>query len=77
MKRIAAIGAVVTIFAVTPSVASAGMFAPALQPRISAQVTGVQTWNVRRAQAAVSVQRHLVQVAQSKRITTALRGQLR
>ena len=77
MKRIATIGAVVTAFAVVPTVATAGSFSAQVKPQISAQVIGVQTSKVQRAQAAVSVQRHLVQVAQSGRIVMVLRGQLR
>jgi len=77
MKRIATIGAVVTAFAVVPTVATAGNFSTQVKPQISAQVIGVQTSRVQRAQVAVSVQRHLVQVAQSGRITMVLRGQAR
>ena len=75
MKRIATIGAVVTAFAVVPTVATAGNFSAQVKPQISAQVIGVQTSKVQRAQAAVSVQRHLVQVAQATRMTMVLRGQ--
>jgi len=77
MKRIATIGAVVTAFAVVPTVATAGSFSAQVKPQISAQVIGVQTSKVQRARVAVSVQRHLVQVAQSGRIVMVLRGQLR
>ena len=77
MKRIAAIGAAVTVFAVVPTVAAAGNFSAQVKPQISAQVIGVQTSQVQRAQAAVSVQRHLVRVAQSKRLAMVFRGQLR
>jgi hypothetical protein len=77
MKRIATIGAVVTAFAVVPTVATAGNFSAQVKPQISAQVIGIQTSRVQRAQVAVSVQRHLVQVAQSGRIVMVLRGQLR
>ena len=77
MKRIATIGAVVTAFAVVPTVATAGNFSAQVKPQVSAQVIGVQTSKVQRAQVAVSVQRHLVQVAQSGRIVMVLRGQLR
>ena len=77
MKRIATIGAVVTAFAVVPTVAAAGNFSAQVKPQISAQVIGVQTSKVQRARVAVSVQRHLVQVVQSKRFTTLLRAQLR
>jgi hypothetical protein len=76
MKRIATIGAVVTAFAVVPAVATAGNVSAQVKPQISAQVIGVQTSKIQRAQAAVSVQRHLVQVAQAKRIML-LRPQLR
>ena len=76
MKRIATIGAIVTAFAVVPTVATAGNFSAQVKPQISAQVIGVQTSKVRRAQPAVSAQRHLVQVAQAKRVML-LRPQLR
>jgi hypothetical protein len=69
MKRIATIGAIVTAFAVAPSVASAGNVAAQAQPQVSAQVVGVQVAKVQRAQIAVSVQRHLVQVAYAKRFS--------
>ena len=72
MKRIATIAAVVTAFAVAPSLAAGWNFAAEIQPQVSAQVIGTQVAktqvantqiaNVRRAQAAVSVQRHLVQI---------------
>ena len=77
MKRIATIGAIVTAFAVAPSVAAAGNVAAQSKPQVTAQVVGVQVAKVQRAQAAVSVQRHLVQVAQAKRISLLLRPQLR
>ena len=77
MKRIATIGAIVAAFAVVPSVAAANNFSAQVRPQISAQVIGVQTSKVQRAQAAVSVQRHLVQVASSARIAMVLRGQPR
>jgi hypothetical protein len=77
MKRIAAIGAVVTAFAVAPSVASAGNSTAQVRPQISAQVVNVQVARVQRAQAAVSVQRHLVQIAQAKRFSLMLRAQIR
>jgi hypothetical protein len=77
MTRIATIGAIITAFAVAPAAAAAGNFSAQVKPQISAQVIGVQTSKVQRAHAAVSVQRHLVQVASSGRITMVLRGQLR
>ena len=76
MKRIVTIGAIVTAFAVAPSVAAAGNVAAQSNPRVTAQVIGVQVAKVQRAQAAVSVQRHLVQVAHAERISL-LRPQLR
>ena len=76
MKRIVTIGAIITAFAVAPSVAAAGNVVQ-VKPQISAQVIGVQTANVQRAQAAISVQRHLVQVAQAKRFSLLFRTQLR
>ena len=77
MKRIATIGAIVTAFAVAPSVAAAGNVAAQAKPQVSTQAIGVQVANVQRAQAAVSVQRHLVQVAQAKRFSLLFRAQLR
>jgi len=77
MKRIATIGAIITAFAVAPSVAAAGNSTAQAKPQISAQVVHVHVAKVQRAQAAVSVQRHLVQVAQAKRFSPTLRAQLR
>ena len=77
MKRIATIGAIITAFAVAPSVASAGNSTAQAQPQVSAQVITVQISKVQRAQAAVSVQRHLVQIAQAKRFSLMLRAQIR
>jgi hypothetical protein len=77
VRRIATIGAVVTAFAVAPAIAAAGNNPAVAHTQVSTQLIGVQTPKVQRAQAAVSVQRHLVQVAQSRRITMVLRGQLR
>jgi ABC-type transporter MlaC component len=77
VKRIAIIGAVVVAFAAAPTVAAAGNVSAQVKPQTSAQVISVKTSKVRRAQAAVSVQRQLVQVAQSKRIAIVLHGQLR
>ena len=75
MKRIATIGAVITAFAIAPSVASAGNVAQ-FKPRLKAQVIGAQVAKAQRAQVAVSVQRHRVQVAQAQR-WAILRAQLR
>ena len=75
MKRIATIGAVVTAFAVAPATALAGggNFAAQVKPQISAQVVRTQVArtqvaHVQRAQAAVSVQRHQLQIELARRI---------
>ena len=75
MKRIATIGAVITAFAIAPSVASAGNVVQ-VKPQFKAQVIGAQVVTAQRAQAAVSVQRHRVQLAQAKR-WAILRAQIR
>ena len=77
MKRIATIGAVVTAFAVAPAVAAGGNVAAQSKPQVTTQVVGVQVAKVQRAQAAITAQRHLVQVAQAKRVSLLLRPQLR
>lgn len=77
MKRIATIGAIITAFAVAPSVAAAGNSAAQANPQFRAQVIGIQVAKVQRAQAAVSVQRHLVQVAQANRFSLLIRAQIR
>jgi hypothetical protein len=70
MKRIATIGAIVTAFAVAPAVAAAGNVVGQSKPQNhKAQVVDVQIAKVQRAQAAVSLQRHLVQVAHAKRFS--------
>jgi hypothetical protein len=74
VKRIATIAAVITAFAIAPSIASAANTAQ-VNPRVTTQVVGVQVASVQRVQTAVSVQRQRVQVAQAKR--WALRAQLR
>ena len=75
MKRIATIGAVITAFAIAPSVASAGNVAQ-FKPQFKAQVIGAQVAQAQRAQVAVSVQWHRVQIAQAQR-WASLRAQLR
>ncbi len=75
MKRIATIGAVITAFAIAPSIAAAGNVVQ-VKPQITAQVIGAQVASVQRVQAAVSVQRHRVQVAQARK-SAVLRAQLR
>ncbi len=76
MKRIATIAAVLTTAAIAAPVASAGNIAVQVKPQISAQVIGAQVANAQRAQAAVAIQRHRVQVAQAKR-WAILRTQIR
>ena len=68
MKRIATIAAVVTAAAVAVPTATAQNRAQVM-PQVTAQVVGVQVATVQRAQAAVSLQRHLVQIAYAKRVS--------
>jgi hypothetical protein len=75
MKRIATIGAVITAFAIAPSVASAGNVAQ-FKPQFKAQVIGAQVAKAQRAQVAVSVQTHRVQIAHAQR-WAILRARLR
>jgi hypothetical protein len=74
VKRIATIGAVITAFAIAPSIASATNVVQ-VKPQVTTRLVGVQVASIERVQTAVSVQRHRVQVAQAKR--WALRAQLR
>jgi hypothetical protein len=78
VKRIVTLGAIITVFAVAPSVA-AGANKPALQkPQLTAQVIGVQTAKVQRAQtAALSVQRHRVLISRAQAFSILLRMQIR
>ena len=76
MKRIATIGAIITAFAVAPSVAAAGNISAQFKPQVSAQVIRVQTAKAQRATAAFSVQRHLVQIARAER-SAIIRAQIR
>ena len=75
MKRIATIGAVIAAFAIAPSVASAGNVAQ-VKPQFRAEVIKAQVVTAQRVQAAVSVQRHHVQIAQAQR-WAILRAQIR
>ena len=75
MKRIATIGAVLTAFAIAPSLASAGNVVQ-MKPQFKAQVIQAQVVTSQRAQAAVSVQRHRVQLASAQR-WAVLRAQVR
>ena len=68
MKRIATIAAVLTAAAVAVPTATAG-HRTQVKPQVTAQVIGVQAATLQRAQAAVSLQRHLVQVAYAKRFS--------
>ena len=78
MKRIAVVGAIVTAFAVAPTVAAAGNVVAQTKPQNhKAQVVDVQIAKVQRAQAAVSLQRHLVHVAHAKRFSLAIRANVR
>ena len=78
MKRIATVGAIVTAFAVAPAVATAGNVVSQTKPQNhKAQVVDVQIAKVQRAQAAISLQRHLVQVAQANRISLLLKPHVR
>ena len=77
MKRIATIAAILTTAAIAvPSVASAGSVVQ-IKPQLTAQVIGVQTAKVQRAKAAVTVQRHAVQLANAKRFSILLHAQIR
>ena len=71
MKRIATIAAVITAFAIAPSVASAGggNFAAQVKPQFKAQVIGAQVASVQRVQAAISVERYRIQLAQTQKWT--------
>jgi hypothetical protein len=75
MKRIATIGVVITAFAIAPSVAAAGNVVQ-MKPQFKAQVVGAQVARAQRAQVAVSVQQHRIQIAQAQR-WAVLRAQLR
>ncbi len=86
MKRIVTVGAIITAFAVAPSVARRSEQAGARKPQLTAQVVGVHTsrvqraqtaLSVQRAQAALSVQRHLVLIARSQGFSTLIRTQIR
>ena len=78
MKRIATIGAIATAFAVAPAVAAAGNVVSQTKPQNhKAQVVDVQVAKVQRAQAAILVQRHLVQVAQANHVSLMLRPHVR
>jgi hypothetical protein len=76
MKRIATVGAIITAFAAAPAVAAGGNVAQ-VKPQVTAQVVDVQIAKVQRAQAAISLQRHLVQVANAKRLSPLLRAHVR
>ena len=86
MKRIATIGAVVTAFAVAPSLAAGGGFAAEVKPQVSAEVVGAQIVGTEitnaqiakapRARVAVSVERQLVQIELARRFAE-LRPQTR
>ena len=75
MKRLAIIGALITAFAIAPSVAAAANAAQS-KPQFKAQVVGAPVAKAQRVQVAVSVQRHRVQIAQAQKWAD-LRAQVR
>ena len=77
MKGIAIAGAIVTAFAVAPAVAAAGNVTQVKLQNHKAQVVDVQVAKVQRAQAAVSLQRHLVQVAHAQRVSLHVAAHVR
>ena len=76
MKRIATIGAVIAAFAVAPSLASGANNVARANPQVSTQVAHTQIAQVRRAQTAVSIQRHLVELKLAPNFAQ-LRAQIR
>jgi hypothetical protein len=77
VRRIATIAAILTTAAIAvPTVASAGNVAQ-VKLQITSQIIGVQTAKAQRAQAAVTVQRHTVQLANAKRFSILLHSQIR
>jgi hypothetical protein len=76
MKRIATIAAVLTTAAIVAPIATAGNVAQ-VRPQVSAQIVSAQIATVQRANVAVSVQRHSVQLANAKRFSILLRAQIR
>jgi hypothetical protein len=83
MRRVVTVGAIVTAFAVAPSVASAAN-TPALEkPQFTVQVAKVHiakvhVATVQRAQtAALSVQRHRVLISRAQGFSILLRTQIR
>ena len=78
MKRIATLGAIITAFAVAPSVAVAADKPAVEKPQLTAQVVRVQTAEVQRARAAaLSVQRHRVAISRGQGFSVLLRMQVR
>lgn len=72
MKRIVTVAAAVTAVAVAVPTATAqnrAQVKPQLTAQVTTQVVDVQVAKVQRAQTAVSLQRHLVQVAYAKRFS--------
>ena len=78
MKRIVTVGAIVTAFAVAPAVAAAGNAVTQAKPQLQkVRIVDVRMAKVQRAQAAVSMERHLVQVAQVNRFSLLVRSRVR
>ncbi len=69
MKRIAIIGALIAAFAIAPTSALAGSYAPAAKPRVKAEVIGVQVTSVQRARAAFTLQTYRAQLVQAQKWT--------
>jgi hypothetical protein len=78
MKRIATLGAIITAFAVAPTVAAGANKPAILKPQLKPQVASVQTAKVQRARtAALSVQRHRVLISRAQGFSILLRMQIR
>jgi len=76
MKRIATIAAALTTAAIVAPVATAGNVAQ-VKPQVSAQIVRAQIATVQKANVAVSVQRHTVQLANAKRFSILIGSQIR
>ena len=77
VKRIATIAAILTAAVIAvPSVASGGNVAQ-VKPQVTAQLVGTQGSKAQRVTAAVSLQRHSIQLANAKRFSILLHTQIR
>jgi hypothetical protein len=77
MKRIATVGAIVTAFAAAPAVAAAGNVTHVKLQNHKPEVVKVEIVKVQRAQAAVTLQRHVAQVATAQRFSVLMRAHVR